>query len=388
VRLFLRNVKSAGFFEQMKGRGVRVISPDKLRVVTPSAKVKDRFIIVDAVGVCEQDKTDSHTLNRKPAATLEEVLNYVAQGGTDPEALITLAGRLARLQRDFSADQLAELKTLAGGKSFPNLAHNLLNACDPDVQRDAAREQFSITGEPAEEQLSAAAERLAQDAVTPFLKAAFRRRILEIRQQNEQTIDRHTIDDVLYSGFDASAVDKAQTRVRDFRAWIEEHKDELTALQVLYAGTRPLRLSLKDLRQLRDALARPPLATTPEQLWRAYQAMEAERVKRSGGQMLTDLVSLVRHALIPSFSLVPYGEELLERYNAWLVERSVNENFTIEQRAWLDRMAGHIATSLAVKPDDFEYGWFGQHGSLSHAHMLFGDKLLPLMTELNERLAA
>ena len=183
-------------------------------------------------------------------------------------------------------------------------------------------------------------------------------------------------------------MDKARAKVRDFCTWIEDHKDELTALQVLYAGTQPLKLSLKDLRQLRDALARPPLATTPEQLWRAYQAVEAERVKRSGGQMLTDLVSLVRHALIPSFSLVPYGEELLERYNAWLVERSVTENFTVEQRAWLDPMASHIATSLAVKPADFEYGWFGQHGSLSHAHMLFGDKLLPLMTELNERLAA
>jgi type I restriction enzyme R subunit len=383
---FLRNVKSAGFFEQMKGRGVRVISPDKLRVVTPSAKVKDRFIIVDAIGVCEQDKTDSHTLNRQPSATLEEVLNYVAQGGTDPEALVTLAGRLARLQRDFNADQLAELKALAGGKSFPDLAHGLLNACDPDVQRDAARRQFGAAVEPNQEQLHTAAERLAQDAVTPFLKAAFRRRILEIRQQNEQTIDRHTIDDVLYSGFDASAVDKAQAKVRDFRAWIEQHKDELTALQVLYAGTRPLKLSLKELRQLRDALARPPLATTPEQLWRAYQAVEADKVKRSGGQMLTDLVSLVRHALLPAFTLVPYAEELLERYNAWVKERS--ETFTSEQRAWLDRMAAHIATSLAIKPEDFEDGWFGQHGSLSHAHLLFGDRLVPLMAELNDRLAA
>ena len=98
---FLRNVKSAGFFEQMKGRGVRVISPDKLRTVTPSAKVKDRFIIVDAVGVCEQDKTDSHTLNRQPSKTLEQVLEYVAQGGTDPEALTTRAGRIARLQREY-----------------------------------------------------------------------------------------------------------------------------------------------------------------------------------------------------------------------------------------------------------------------------------------------
>jgi type I restriction enzyme R subunit len=385
---FLRNVKSAGFFEQMKGRGVRIISPDKLRTVTPSAKVKDRFIIVDAVGVCVQDKTDSHTLNRQPAAKLEEVLNYVAHGGTDPEALTTLAGRLARLQRDFSADQLAELRDLAGGRSFPELAHDLLNACDPDVQSDAARQQFGVTGEPAEQQVKAAAEQLAQAAVTPFLKAAFRRRILEIRQQNEQTIDRHTIDEVLYSGFDASAVDKAQAKVRDFRTWIEGHRNELTALQVIYAGTRPLKLSLKDLRQLREALARPPLAATPRQLWRAFQAAEAEKVKGSGGEVLTDLVTLVRHALIPSFTLVPYREEMRERYQAWLKERDADNAFTTEQREWLDRMAEHIATSLAIEPQDFESGWFGQHGSVGHAHALFGDKLKPLLAELNERLAA
>jgi type I restriction enzyme, R subunit len=150
---FLRNVKSAGFFEQMKGRGVRVISPDKLRVVSPSAKVKDRFIIVDAVGVCEQDKTDSHTLNRQPSKTLEQVLEYVAQGGIDPEALTTLAGRLARLQREFTAAQLAELRDLAGGKSFRDLAHELLDACNSDAQIEAAKQQFAVAA-PSEERPS------------------------------------------------------------------------------------------------------------------------------------------------------------------------------------------------------------------------------------------
>jgi type I restriction enzyme, R subunit len=384
---FLRNVKSAGFFEQMKGRGVRVISPDKLRTVTPSAKVKDRFIIVDAVGVCEQDKTDSHTLNRKPSATLEELLSYVAQGGIDPEALTTLAGRLARLQRQFSREQLSELKDLAGGKSFPELARDLLGACDPDTQFEAAKRQIGVAGEPTTEQVEAASEQLAQQAVTPFLKAAYRRRILEIRQQNEQTIDRHTIDDVLYSGFDASAVEKAQAKVKDFRVWIEEHKGELTALQLIYAGTRPLKLSLSDLRQLREALALPPLVATPTQLWRAFQAVEGEQVKGDGGEVLTDLVSLVRHALVPAFTLVPYQEELRKRYQAWLKERDADRAFTSEQREWLDRMAEHIATSLAVEPTDFETGWFGQHGSLGRAHALFGDQLRPIMADLNEKLA-
>ena len=223
---------------------------------------------------------------------------------------------------------------------------------------------------------------------TPCLKAAFRRRILEIRQQNEQTIDRHTIDEALYAGFDATAVEKARTKVEDFRAWIAAHKDELTALQVLYAGTRPLRIALKDLRQLRDALARPPLAVTPAQLWRAFQAVEADKVKGSGGQQLADLVSLVRHALIPAFTLVPYREELRSRYEAWLAERDADHAFTPEQREWLDRMAEHIATSLAIEPADFESGWFGQQGSLGRAHALFGNELKPLMTDLNARLAA
>lgn len=104
--------------------------------------------------------------------------------------------------------------------------------------------------------------------------------------------------------------------------------------------------------------------------------------------MLTDLVALVRHALVPAMTLVPYREELRERYQQWLRDRDADSAFTPEQREWLDRMAEHIATSLAIQPADFEAGWFGQHGSLGRAHALFGDKLKPLMTELNERLAA
>ena len=385
--MFLRNVKSAGFFEQMKGRGVRIISRDKLNEVTPSAKAKERFIIVDAVGVCEQDRTDSRTLNRKPSASLKELLEYVAQGGIDSDALITLAGRLARMQREFTPAQLTELKELAGGRSFPDLARNLLQATDPDAQFEAARTLSGEAAEPTEEQIKAAVEQLAQDAVTPFLKAAFRRRILEIRASNEQTMDRHSIDEVLYAGFDASAVEKAQAKIKNFREWIEENREELTALQVLYAGTKPLKLSLKDLRQLKEALARPPLASSPTQLWRAFQAIDNEKVKSVGGKQLADLVSLVRHVLTPN-SLIPYADGVRARYQAWLTERDAETNFTPEQREWLDRIAEHIATSLTIEPEDFEDGWFGQQGSLGKAHALFGNNLQPLMAELNERLAA
>jgi type I restriction enzyme R subunit len=159
-------------------------------------------------------------------------------------------------------------------------------------------------------------------------------------------------------------------------------------MQILWAGVRPLRLSLKDLRQLKDALATPPLSATPSQLWRAFQAVESERVKGLGGNQLADLVALVRHALVPEAALVPYADEVRARYEAWMEERDAANSFTAEQREWLDRMAEHIATSLAIEPDDFQDGWFGQHGSLGRAHQLFGDQLAPLLAELNERLAA
>jgi type I restriction enzyme, R subunit len=233
---FMRNVKSAGFFEQMKGRGVRVISPDKLKTVTPSARSKERFIIVDAVGVCEHDKTESCTLNRKPSATLPELLEYVAQGGIDADALTTLAGRLSSLQRDFTPAQLTELRELAGGKSFPDISHDLLNACDPDAQLAAAQVLAGRDNEPTEAQMETAAEQLAQQAVTPLLKAAFRRRILEIRTQNEQTIDRHNLDEVLYAGFDAAAVEKAQTKVHPFPQSLFTSRSALTRIGIGVMG--------------------------------------------------------------------------------------------------------------------------------------------------------
>jgi type I restriction enzyme R subunit len=391
---FMRNVKSAGFFEQMKGRGVRIISPDKLRVVTPSARAKERFIIVDAVGVCEQDKTDSHTLNRKPSATLHELLEYVGQGGTDPDALTTLAGRLARIQREFTPSQLTELSDLAGGRRLPDLSVDLMRACDVDAQIDAAKATFG-TPKPTEEQIAQATEQLAQQAVTPLLKAALRRRILEMRIQNEQTIDRHTIDAVTFSDFDASAVEKARAKVQDFRKWISANRDQLTALQVLYSGSKPLKLSLKDLRQLRAALGAPPLAATPTQLWHAFAIVETDRVADAApgatrpGEPLVDLVSLVRHAIAPTVPLEPYAAEVRSRFVEWMRQkREAGTAFTTEQHEWLNRFAEHIATSLAIDPDAFQDGWFGQQGGYGRALKVFGNELQPLLMELNERVAA
>ena len=100
-------------------------------------------------------------------------------------------------------------------------------------------------------------------------------------------------------------------------------------------------------------------------------------------------MKLVRHAIEPAVPLRPYAEEVRLNYAVWKAEqRRQGAQFTAEQEEWLDRMAEHVATSLAIEPDDFETGWFAQHGSLGKAHALFGGRLERLMAELNERLAA
>ncbi len=70
--IFMRNIRSLGYFEQMKGRGCRVVDPDVLQSVTPDARHKTHFVIVDAVGVCEDEKAATKTMDRKPSVAARQ----------------------------------------------------------------------------------------------------------------------------------------------------------------------------------------------------------------------------------------------------------------------------------------------------------------------------
>jgi len=139
--LFMRTVTSRGLFEQMLGRGTRVISPTDLQAVTPDATVKTHFVIVDAVGIVEHTKADVQTLDRKRSVPLDKILHAVAIGADDPDTLTTLAGRLSRLGRALSVEQHAELARAAGGRRLSDLANALLDAADEDKIADLARER-------------------------------------------------------------------------------------------------------------------------------------------------------------------------------------------------------------------------------------------------------
>lgn len=95
--IFMRDVRSKTYFEQMKGRGTRSLGKDDLQKVTCSASGnKDHFVIVDAVGVTKSKKTDTRPLESKPTVSMKELMLNVAMGAKDGKTLTSLANRIDR----------------------------------------------------------------------------------------------------------------------------------------------------------------------------------------------------------------------------------------------------------------------------------------------------
>jgi type I restriction enzyme R subunit len=218
---------------------------------------------------------------------------------------------------------------------------------------------------------------------------AFRNKLLDVRRSYEQVVDEVSKDHIIHAGPAIDSIAQAKQTVSDFRKYIEENKDEITALQVLYSRPYRQRLTFKDIKQLANAIGRPPQQWTPELLWQAYQSLDKSKVRGSGGRMLTDMVSLVRFALQQEPQLVPYKNLVESRFANWLATQvTLGREFTAEQLMWLDLIKEHVASSLAIAPDDFDYAPFIQHGGLGKAYSVFGTQFNPLLEELTEALAA
>ena len=390
--LFMRNVNSAGYFEQMKGRGVRVIERDDLQSVTPDARDKTHFVIVDAVGVCERDKTVSPPLERKPSVNIRKLLQRAAMGMGDADLVSSLASRLARLGRRVDEAQAARIAREAG-ESLARLTGRLLESIDAQRTYEATVERHGLSAdeEPTPEQLDAVERDRMAGALRPFTRPGLRTAIIEITESLYQIIDEAAIDVLLDFGQSEAAVESARSKLDDFRRFISENRDEIEALRILYS--RPYRAGLRyrHVKELRDALRNPPVGIhdPANGLWRLYEALEPDKVKGRGGSALVDLVAIVRHAIRPEEPLVPVAEQVEARYREWLEEKEhLGQTFTEDQRRWLDAIKDHIAASLSIDHDDFDDVPFNQWGGLGGVYRAFGEELDAVLAELNERLAA
>ncbi|MBV9870490.1 MAG: DEAD/DEAH box helicase family protein, partial [Frankiaceae bacterium] len=386
--VFMRMVRSRNFFEQMKGRGVRTIADSDLRVVTPDATHKDRFVLVDAVGVTETKLIETTPLERKRGVSLDKLLHQVALGQVSEDLVSTLASRLARIDSHISPADRDKLKALAG-QSLQAIEHGLVDAIDPDRQL-AAAQVASGNSEPSDAEIERTRKAMFEEAVKPLAaNAELRNALVNLQRSFDQMIDEISIDQVTRAEFAVDARARAAETVESFKGFLDEHKDEITALHVLYSRPYAKRLTYRDVKELAEAIGGPPHRWTPERIWEAYETLDASKVRGSAGTVLTNIVSLVRFTLGEDDELAPYPELVADRFDAWLLQQqNAGRAFTDEQLEWLRLIRDHLAASLSIEPRELLDPPFSQRGGLGRARELFGQGLNELLTELTDAIAA
>jgi len=387
----MRDVKSRNYFEQMKGRGTRIISLDDLRKVTPSAQyTKDHFVVVDAVGVTKSLKTDSRPLERKPGVPLKDLLAAVAVGARDEELFSSLANRLVRLGKQITEKEQA-LFVEKSGKSITQVVKELLSAYDADtleaIQRQVEHQKRGASPAEIMTDVNIAHSEIIERAAVTFT-GELNTFIENVRKAHEQIIDTGNPDTVEFAGWKEHSKENAAGVVNDFASWIEVHKNEITALQIFYSQPyRRRELTYAMVQQLVELLKADKPALAPLRVWQAYEQLEP--VTGSPKNELIALVSLVRRVCGIDTALTSYDKTVDKNFQAWVFKKQAGAlKFTEEQMQWLRMIKDYVATSFHVSKDDFDLSPFNAEGGLGKMWQLFGEQTENSIRELNEALAA
>ena len=376
----------------MKGRGTRTLGIDDLQKVSPSATGnKDHFVIVDAVGVTKSKKTETRTLERKPTVSMKELMMNVALGARDEDTLTSLANRIIRLNSQMTPAEKKEFEKQVGipvGK----ISENLLNAFDEDIIADKAGYIISDDGgEPSEEdakKLTEAQKELIKIAIDPFNKPEVRNYIENVRRSHEQIIDNVNVDSVVFAGFDMDQEKSADRVIHTFQEFIEENKDEILALRIIYDQKykdRPM--AIEQMKILYEKLKVKGI--TVERLWDCYAIKKPDKVKRGTMTQITDLISIIRFEMGYEDKLSPFADKVNYNFMRWTLKKNAGDvHFTEEQMGWLRLIKEHIMVSLSIVPDDLDLSPFDKRGGLGRFYDVFGDEYESILNEMNIELVA
>jgi len=390
--LFMRDVKSRNYFEQMKGRGTRIINLDDLKKVTPSAKyTKDHYVIVDAVGVTKSLKTDSRPLEKKPGVPLKDLLAAITVGARDEDLFTSLANRLARMEKQLTDKEKSTFAEKANSKTITQVVKELLNAYNPDTLENlhlkVEQENPDVAPIEKEEKVKTLTAALQNQAASTF-NGDLNNYIENVRKAHEQIIDLVNPDKVTAVGWEKDNKDKAQELIKTFADWIARHKDEITALQIFYSQPyRRRELTFKMIKELVDTIVADKPTLAPLSVWRAYELLES--VSGQPKNELVALVSLIRKVAGIDTRLTSYDKTVDRNFKNWVFKKQAGTlKFTEEQIQWLRMLKDHIAASISVAADDLDYTPFIDHGGKGKMWQLFGNESENIINELNEALAA
>ncbi|GAB7050549.1 DEAD/DEAH box helicase family protein [Catenuloplanes indicus] len=383
--IFLREVRSAVLFEQMKGRGARTIDPTELQEVTPDADDavrKERFVLIDAVGV-----TDSPLVDAKPLVpagerqvSLAKLLDKAGTKSITASEAEILAGRLARLNQQLTSEERDQLTRAAGGRTLSDIAGAIVKAVDPDRQEKAEADGGRK-----------AARQLIEDAIAPLTQSPeLRRHIIEIRRDKDYVIDEVTAVNVT-DVYEVPREQRAREQVGRWRRLLEEERDRIAAVQI--ALTSPRAVSPGEaygaLKELASDIRRPDFWWTPQTLWVYYEdlGVATHRGDREAG--IPDLISLIRYELGADQELRPYWATVEERFEGWLLrQEQAGAGFTEEQMWWLRSIRDVVASDVGISPAEFNAEPFKGHGGgRGFAHAFPDRNVRSLLSELNRELA-
>lgn len=383
---FMRDVRSGTYFEQMKGRGARSMDDASFTSLTPDATHKERFVIVDAVGVTEHDFVDAAPLERTKTVPLKTLLEKAATFTINADETASLASRLARLSRELTPTENAELTALAG-TPLQEITQQLVKIADPDTLAGVI-ENAPLDAEGMKDTKKAISDFIEQ-IITPIASnPQLRQRILEIRLSHDLVFDEGSKDELL----DARGVvdtSKAKSLVESWIKYIEDNKNEITAIQMLYSKPKNVGITYKEIKELAERIRRPHPTWTVDVLWNAYLALEPTKVRKSAVHTTTDLVSLVRFTLKQMDELVPYAQLVEERYAGWLLQQeNLGVKFTDNQKWWLDRIKDAISQSAHFDVKDLEMSPFTERGGTDGVLAELGNSVTDLIESMNMELAS
>ncbi|WP_066931471.1 DEAD/DEAH box helicase family protein [Streptomyces sp. NBRC 110611] len=384
--IFLRDVRSAVLFEQMKGRGARTIDATELREVTPDAAAtvrKDRFLLIDPVGV-----TDSPRLDARPLAppegdrrlSLSQLLDKTGTKTIDAGEAEVLAGRLARLNQQLTEKERELLTSAADGRSLSEIASGIMRAADPDCQERLTDEEGP-----------AAARKAIESAIAPLTGSPqLRRQILDLRRDKDYVIDEFTsvtVTDIK----ETSREERAEGHIAAWRRLLEDERDQLAAVSI--AMNSPHKVSPTEayasLKELAARIERPQYAWTPHILWGYYEDLGKATARPGKEAGVPDLISLIRYELGVDEELKPYRTAVEERFEAWLLrQRQAGAEFTDGQLRWLEAIRDAVVSAVGITGDEFQREPLrGLGGGRGFRRAFEGRDVRVLLDELNRELA-
>ncbi len=395
VLVFMRDVKSRSYYEQMKGRGTRTCTLEQLKATgTPTAKVtKDHFVIIDAIGVEQSQKTDSRPLEKKPGMSLKDLLQNVAMGNTQEEILSSLANRLVRLDKQINEKEKSTFAEQAGGYTISHVVKELLNAYDPDTVESLELKVMSENpGSPPDlinAELSTLHFKLIEHAVAVFHNPDLRNFIADVRKKYDQIIDGLNVDELSNIGWVKDKQAEAELTISNFTAWVQANRDEITALQIFYGQPyRRRELTFKMIKELYEKIQAEQPLLAPSHVWRSYESINSAQAASPKNELIA-LVSLVRKVSGIDETLTSYDGTVDKNFQDWVFKKQAGTlKYTEEQMQWLRMIKNHVANSFHVEKEDFELDPFNKVGGLGKMWQLFGEKTDEIIEKLNEVLAA